>query len=267
MVAYSVCTEWTEFICTTKSIAKHEPIEQNCIIEFYRVAFEDLKKELQQDEREARSSRKGPTGFAAPEGALLMEQNDSKGGLTTKVVPTYKQLRNTLQDWTTFAIWVIVYPLESRGDKKIICDILRIAKSHLENGGKIVTAWSPLTAKKEKEWRIMMNFWRMLDEILVKMGGEDQVVTTSNSRIMDGKIYMEAGSPEASANFHNPYLGVGAAKTLYLSVRERAKGIKLPEIEQSSGTATTRMGGMWNREAKRKAPSRGGPPSKRGGSC
>uniref|UniRef100_A0A7I4Z6K0 RNA-directed DNA polymerase n=1 Tax=Haemonchus contortus TaxID=6289 RepID=A0A7I4Z6K0_HAECO len=66
MVAYSVCTEWTEFICTTRSIAKHESIDQNCVIDFYRIAFEDLKKELQKDEREARSLRKGPTGFAAP---------------------------------------------------------------------------------------------------------------------------------------------------------------------------------------------------------
>ncbi|XGW10504.1 hypothetical protein V3C99_012192, partial [Haemonchus contortus] len=56
VVAYSVCTEWTEFICTTRGIAKHEPIEQNCIVGFYRVELEDLKKELQKDEREARSS-------------------------------------------------------------------------------------------------------------------------------------------------------------------------------------------------------------------
>ncbi|XGW07223.1 hypothetical protein V3C99_017056 [Haemonchus contortus] len=104
-VAYSVCTEWTEFICTTRSIAKHESIDQNCVIDFYRIAFEDLKKELQKDEREARSWRKGPTGFAAPEEALLMERDGSKGGLTTKVVSTYKQLRNTLEDLIDLSIW------------------------------------------------------------------------------------------------------------------------------------------------------------------
>ncbi|XGW22036.1 hypothetical protein V3C99_004751, partial [Haemonchus contortus] len=133
MVAYSVCTEWTEFICTTMSIAKHESIDQNCVIDFYRIASEDLKKELQKDEREARSLKKGPTGFAAPEEALLMERDASKGGLTAKVVSTYKQLRNTLEDWTTFAIWVIVLPMENREDKKIICDVLGIAKSHSDN--------------------------------------------------------------------------------------------------------------------------------------
>ncbi|VDO50118.1 unnamed protein product [Haemonchus placei] len=134
-------------------------------------------------------------------------------------------------------------------------NILSIAKSHLENGGKIVTALSPLTAKKEKGWRIMMSFWKMLGERLVKMGREGQVVTTLNSQIVDGKIYIEAGSPVASANFHNLYLGVRAAMILNQSVRERAQGIKLSEIERSSRKTTTRCGGMWNSEAKRKAPS------------
>ncbi|VDP39579.1 unnamed protein product [Heligmosomoides polygyrus] len=43
ILAYEVCTEWTEFICSSRGIAKHPPIDGNCIIEFYRIAFEKLK--------------------------------------------------------------------------------------------------------------------------------------------------------------------------------------------------------------------------------
>uniref|UniRef100_A0A7I5E7W1 Integrase catalytic domain-containing protein n=1 Tax=Haemonchus contortus TaxID=6289 RepID=A0A7I5E7W1_HAECO len=85
-LAYSLCTDWTEFICTTSSVAKHEVIEGNCIIDFYRGAFERLKMDLADESGATRKLRDGPAGFAAPESALLLETDGPKGGLTTKVV-------------------------------------------------------------------------------------------------------------------------------------------------------------------------------------
>ncbi|XGW16660.1 hypothetical protein V3C99_001814, partial [Haemonchus contortus] len=85
-LAYSLCLDWTEFICTTPSVAKHEVIEGNCIIDFYRGVFERLKMDLAHESGATRKLKDGPTGFAAPESALLLETDGPKGGLTTKVV-------------------------------------------------------------------------------------------------------------------------------------------------------------------------------------
>uniref|UniRef100_A0A7I4YKX2 RNA-directed DNA polymerase n=1 Tax=Haemonchus contortus TaxID=6289 RepID=A0A7I4YKX2_HAECO len=79
-LAYSLCLDWTEFICTTPSVAKHEVIEGNCIIDFYRGAFERLKMDLADESGATRKLKDGPAGFAAPESALLLETDGPKGG-------------------------------------------------------------------------------------------------------------------------------------------------------------------------------------------
>ncbi|XGW22205.1 hypothetical protein V3C99_004865 [Haemonchus contortus] len=79
-LAYSLCTDWTEFICTTPSVAKHEVIEGNCIIDFYRGAFERLNMDLADESGATRKLKDGPAGFAAPESALLLETDGPGGG-------------------------------------------------------------------------------------------------------------------------------------------------------------------------------------------
>ncbi|VDP08581.1 unnamed protein product [Heligmosomoides polygyrus] len=74
-LAYDACTEWTEFICATKTIRKHKPIEDNCILPFYEKTFRQVKKELEKESKKGRPTKSGPTGFAAPEAALLLEKD------------------------------------------------------------------------------------------------------------------------------------------------------------------------------------------------
>ncbi|KAL6734309.1 hypothetical protein Aduo_004865 [Ancylostoma duodenale] len=54
-------------------------------------------------------------------------------------------------------------------------------------------------------------------------------VTTSN--MMDNnKVFMEEGTPEATAQYYQPYVGAAAAKYLYGVIRRRAPGMELPEL-------------------------------------
>ncbi|VDO25396.1 unnamed protein product, partial [Heligmosomoides polygyrus] len=200
-LAYEVCTDWTVFLCTSKEVATHAPIDGNCITDFYRAAFEQFRKDLKEESRAARRIKQGPVGFAAPETALLLERDGPRGGIITKVVITYTGLKETLANWKTFAIWVIVWPLENRGQEDIMKEIVDLARSHLDDGGRIVTAWPPVTAPKETKWKSMRKIWKTLDDVIAGYGTEDQVALTASNFVSDNKIFLEAGTPEAAAQF------------------------------------------------------------------
>ncbi|KAK5975709.1 hypothetical protein GCK32_009172, partial [Trichostrongylus colubriformis] len=252
-LAYSVCTDWTEFLCTTSTISKHEAIDGNCIIDFYKPAFSDLKKDLADDSRAAKKPKQGPTGFAAPETALLMEKDGPKGGLITKVVTSFSTLRDTLMEWTTFGTWIIVFPMENKGKIEIFQEIVKIVKDHVEDGGHVVTAWTPITATNMAKWTSMVKLWKTLDWIFVKLGG-NQVITTASCSLVNDKVFVEAGSPEGTSQFYNAYLGVAAAKQLYCAICKKATKFQLPTLEQSSRTTTRRRGGMWEKDANLERP-------------
>ncbi|VDO87056.1 unnamed protein product [Heligmosomoides polygyrus] len=247
-LAYSVCTEWTEFVLATNKIAKHEPVENNNVVEFYRAAFEQLKRDLEKDSRAARKEKQGPTGYAAPEAALLLERDGPRGGLITKVVTSYGALKETLLNWATFGIWVIVFPIEVRGKKDVIEEIVGIVRSHLEGGGKVVTAWTPITAAKKDSWIAMVPLWRALDAIFIRIGGNEQVVTTASNFMKEGKVFLEAGSPESATQFYNTYPGVAAAKLLYSAITRKADQFRLPELDRSLRTTTPRRRGMLDKD-------------------
>ncbi|VDP35703.1 unnamed protein product [Heligmosomoides polygyrus] len=193
-LAYSVCTEWTEFICTTGAIAKHEAIEDNCVLDFCQNAFEQVKEDLKKEARTARKPKEGPTGFAAPETAHLMEKDGPRCGLITKVVLSYGALKDVLKDWKTFGTWIIVYPIEAKGRKDVISEIVKLIKLHLQAGGRIITAWTPITAQKEEKWLSMTKLWRTLDDMILKFGGNEQVVVTASNIVKDGKLFVEQNS-------------------------------------------------------------------------
>ncbi|VDO68661.1 unnamed protein product [Heligmosomoides polygyrus] len=109
MVAYELCTDWTEFICTNNRISKHPPIDDMCVLDFFQVAFEELKRDLKEESRKARPQKQGPVGFAAPETAALIEKDGPRSGLITKVVVSYANLRDTLTEWKIIGTWLIVF--------------------------------------------------------------------------------------------------------------------------------------------------------------
>ncbi|VDP46688.1 unnamed protein product [Heligmosomoides polygyrus] len=251
-VAYELCTDWTEFICTHATIEKHPTIENNCIRDFYKIAFEDLKEELKQQCRAARQRKLGPVGFAAPETAHLMEKDGPRGGLITKVSTTFSQLKDILEDWSTLGTWIIVYPIECRGEKAVIEGVVKLAKKHVEEGGVVVTAWTPVTSQNAVKWSAMIRLWTAMDAVLSRYGGPDHVITTASNVLVDGRVFLEIGTPEASAQFYKPFTGVAAAKQLYECIRLKAPQVKLPALqERSMRPSTTERGGVSERDAGR----------------
>ncbi|VDL72404.1 unnamed protein product [Nippostrongylus brasiliensis] len=57
-----------------------------------------------------------------------------------------------------------------------------------------------------------------------------QMIPKASSTIGYGKLFLEAGSPEASAQFYRTYSGVAAAKHLYDAVRKKAPNAGLLEM-------------------------------------
>lgn len=246
-LAYEVCTEWTEFVCTTDAIKKHSTIEDNCVLPFYEKAFAQLKKEIADENKAVRPPKPGPTGFAAPESALLLDRDGPRGNLVTRVVTSFKELKEVLQSWTPFGVWVVVYPVDDSQDRVVIEDVVKLMRRHVELGGRIVTAWTPITEEKEAQWRKVMKLWQTIDSAIEAVGGVDQVVLTANTRELEGKLFIEAGSPESACQFYFAYQGVAAAKHLYEVIRKRVPQLGLPDIKQDHGlarTPTLKRGGM-----------------------
>ncbi|XGW13382.1 hypothetical protein V3C99_000035, partial [Haemonchus contortus] len=245
-LAYDQCTDWTEFICGNQAIVKHPRIEDHNVEEFYEVAFEKVKEDLKEEAQAARPRKIGPIGFAAPESAILLEKDGPRGGVYTRVVKSFESLRNTLADWTTYGTWIIVLPMERKAEGSTIEETVKIAKTHLEEGGRIVTVWTPVTAKTLAEWISMSQLWSTIDATLRKFAGPDQIVTTASNMLCDGKFFLEAGCPETASQFFRLYPGVAAAKYLYENIRCRVPQFQLPflETERSMRTSTTARGGV-----------------------
>uniref|UniRef100_A0A7I5ECV6 START domain-containing protein n=1 Tax=Haemonchus contortus TaxID=6289 RepID=A0A7I5ECV6_HAECO len=81
----------------------------------------------------------------APESAILLERDGPRGGVYTRVVKSFESLRNTLVDWTTYGTWIIVLPIEGKAAGSTIEEPVKMARTHLEEGGRIVTVWTPVT--------------------------------------------------------------------------------------------------------------------------
>ncbi|KIH67319.1 hypothetical protein ANCDUO_02348 [Ancylostoma duodenale] len=87
-VAYDRCLDWTEFICVTEGVKKHEKIEAYGFEKTYDSALKKLKQELETEEKERRPIKGGPTAFAARASAALLEKDGPKRGIYTKVTTT-----------------------------------------------------------------------------------------------------------------------------------------------------------------------------------
>ncbi|KIH58202.1 hypothetical protein ANCDUO_11593 [Ancylostoma duodenale] len=56
-------------------------------------------------------------------------------------------------------------------------------KNHLEAGGKLVTAWTPITDARKEEWLAMRQVWLMLDGIVEKFAKPDQLIVTACNKV------------------------------------------------------------------------------------
>lgn len=198
-----------------------------------------MKKELAKESKKGRPTKSGPTGFAAPEAALLLEKDGPRGDLVTRVATSFEMLRAALREWSTFGIWVVVYPLDDSTQQQAVKDVVDLIKKHLDKGGQLITAWTPISEEKEVQWRAMMELWATFDTTVEEFGGPDQVFATANTREIEERIYIEAGCPEAAGQFYFAYHGVAAAKYLYEVIRKRVPQVALPSLKMENGSART----------------------------
>ncbi|KIH47182.1 hypothetical protein ANCDUO_22759 [Ancylostoma duodenale] len=109
--------------------------------------------------------------------------------------------------------------------------LLTLSKKYLKEGGKIVTAWPPITSKNQSKWHGISDLWKSFDEALVKCDCGGQVITTASNMWKHGKLFIEAGAPEGGAQYFNSYVGTALPKYIYEAIRKRAVEVQLPQLQ------------------------------------
>ncbi|VDP01322.1 unnamed protein product [Heligmosomoides polygyrus] len=94
--AYNSCVEWTSFICSTESIARHAPIDAYAVNRPYEIALRQVKETVAEVSRRKRPTKDGPVRFAAPKSARMLEKDGDKIGIRARVIVTFRQLSEVL---------------------------------------------------------------------------------------------------------------------------------------------------------------------------
>ncbi|VDP46727.1 unnamed protein product [Heligmosomoides polygyrus] len=89
-LAYDKCVDWTEFVCVTHGMEKHERIDDYGFETTHDSALKKLKRSLEEEEKAKRPIKDGPTGFAAPACGALLEKDGVKRGIVTRVATTFR---------------------------------------------------------------------------------------------------------------------------------------------------------------------------------
>lgn len=55
--------------------------------------------------------------------------------MVTRVVTSYKELKEMLQNWAPFGAWIVVHPVDDSSDRVVIEDIVKLMRTHVELGG------------------------------------------------------------------------------------------------------------------------------------
>ncbi|VDP44095.1 unnamed protein product [Heligmosomoides polygyrus] len=229
-MAFDKCIDWTDFITNTQRIRQHGSIQGHHFESSYDEALQTVRKELTEDAIRSRPQKKGPIGFMAGEGALPLEKDGQRGDVVTKMVTTFDRLMELLEEWSTFRTWVMVWPLDARMDEDKMKRLLKITREHLQNGGKVVTIWPPINERNSAKWRELAELWSTLDNALERIDDGNQVFRTASSVTVDGRLYIEAGSPEGSGQFFTSHIGAGVPKYVYEAARKKAVGAMLPPL-------------------------------------
>ncbi|EYB97728.1 hypothetical protein Y032_0138g2082 [Ancylostoma ceylanicum] len=257
-VAYERCVDWTEFITSTPRIQKHQRVEETAFVGMYDEALRDLKQEMEKEDRRNRPQKKGPIGYATIASGRVLEKdnirvdkndNDNSGTIITKAIVTFEEMEHTLCEWRTFGTWVLVWPIDKHPLENTIENILRCIIDHMKAGGKVVTAWTPIVENNCVDWYAMRDLWVFMDDTLKKCAGVGQMFTTARNHVKQGRVFLETGAPEGSAQYYGTYKGVGLAKYLYVAIKRTATGAILPSFpddrfKRPPRTAATRGSGM-----------------------
>ncbi|XGW34012.1 hypothetical protein V3C99_018064 [Haemonchus contortus] len=230
-LAYDRCKDWTEFLYVTDGISKHDRIDDYCFDRTYDEALKNLKRDLDEQEKNRRSKKQGPTAFAAPENALLLERVGSRRGIIAKFATSFEILSYVLDDLEACSTWIIVWPLDTHFTDAQICEILRRCHQQLEEGGRIVSVFPPLMESNQVTWRQLTELWQMIEGALQKKAGSSQFLSKAIHKIEGGNVFIEAGAPEGCLNYYGKNPRKGSAKALYECIRNCLKEANLPELD------------------------------------
>ncbi|VDL70759.1 unnamed protein product [Nippostrongylus brasiliensis] len=248
--AYSSCTDWTDFICSTEFITRHAAVDSFAVQGPYERALKKAKEENTELSRKNRPTKSDPVGFAAPDCARMLQQDGEKIGIVARVTVTFRQLSELVVEWKSFGTWIIVWPLDAHAEQADIETVALAICQHMQSGGKIVTALPPLSAHNRTKWVVISKLWRTLDETLLASAGVGQMAATASNKIEGNRVFLEEGTPESAGQYYHPYVGAAAAKYLYEVIRRRAPRMSLPDLRRSRSlrSATSRRRGMWGGE-------------------
>nr|CDJ93652.1 unnamed protein product [Haemonchus contortus] len=188
-----------DFIMNTERITQHSAIQGHCVETSYEEALRAVRQELKEDVIKGRPRKEGYVGFIAGEGALALEKDGRRGEIVIKMAMTFDRVLEILEKWSTFRTWVIMWPIDPKMDEEKLEKLLKLVRSQANSAGKIVTIWPPVNERNMVKWRAVQELWSALDTTLQKIDDGNQFFATAGSKVMDGKLYTEAGAPEGSA--------------------------------------------------------------------
>ncbi|KAK6017150.1 hypothetical protein OSTOST_17362 [Ostertagia ostertagi] len=176
----------------TEKIDKHTAIKGYYFDASYNEALKAVRQELKDDAVRSRPQKEGLVGFIAGEGALALEKDGQRGEVVIKVATTFDRVLDILEDWSAFRAWVVMWPIDSKMDEVRLKRLLKMVKAQVNSGGKIVSVWPPVNEKNMAMWLQIQELWSALDSTLMRINDDNQIFVTSSSKVIEGKLYIEA---------------------------------------------------------------------------
>ncbi|VDP12305.1 unnamed protein product [Heligmosomoides polygyrus] len=155
---------------------RHFQVTTGTCVGNYFQTLQKLKESLEGEGKPKRPIQDGPTGFAAPACAALLEKDGRRRWICTRVAATFRQLGEILKEWSANKIWVLVWPMEKGFKDKDISEILKACERHFEDGGRIITAWPPVVESNVETWKKMAEIWSRMDQAIERRSGCGQLL-------------------------------------------------------------------------------------------
>ncbi|KIH65385.1 hypothetical protein ANCDUO_04294 [Ancylostoma duodenale] len=111
-----------------------------------------------------------------------------KREVVTRVGTSFAKVVEILKEWKIHRTWVIIWPLDPKMDEELFRKLMLMCKNHIEEGGKVVTAWPLIKEKNAVRWYEMAELWKCLDENLTRFKTGSQVFTTASNMFCNGKL-------------------------------------------------------------------------------